>query len=72
MTSVTRRDGESFDRMLERFRRDILRSGLLREVRGRRWALSPGERRRAKSARAAYRRARTANHLRAVTERSTS
>ena len=46
MTKVVLRDGESQDKLLRRFRKKIIRSGLMSEVRKRRWFVSKNEQRR--------------------------
>jgi small subunit ribosomal protein S21 len=40
------RDGESQDKLLRRFRKKIIRSGVMSEVRKRRWFVSKNEQRR--------------------------
>ena len=46
MTKVVLRDGESQDKLLRRFRKKIIRSGVMSEVRKRRWFVSKNEQRR--------------------------
>lgn len=46
MLKVELRDNESQARMLKRFKRKVRRSGVLSEVRRRRWFVSKSERRR--------------------------
>ena len=46
MTKVVLRDGESQQKLLGRFRKKIIRSGLMSEVRKRRWFVSKNEQRR--------------------------
>ena len=46
MARVKLRDGESQDRLLRRFRKVVIRSGVLSEVRKRRWFVSKSEQRR--------------------------
>ena len=46
MAKVKLRDGESQDRLLRRFRKVVIRSGVLSEVRKRRWFVSKSEQRR--------------------------
>ena len=46
MAKVKLRDGESQDKLLRRFRKVVIRSGVLSEVRKRRWFVSKSERRR--------------------------
>ena len=46
MAGVRLRDGESQDKLLRRFRKAVIRSGVLSEVRKRRWYVSKNEKRR--------------------------
>ena len=46
MTKVVLRDGESQDKLLRRFRKKVIRSGVMSEVRKRRWFVSKNEQRR--------------------------
>ena len=46
MAKVVLREGESQDKLLRRFRKKIIRSGLMSEVRKRRWFVSKNEQRR--------------------------
>ena len=46
MAKVKLRDGESQDKLLRRFRKSVIRSGVLSEVRKRRWFVSKSEQRR--------------------------
>lgn len=46
MTRVVLREGESQQQLLRRFRKKSIRSGLLSEVRKRRWFVSRSEQRR--------------------------
>ena len=46
MAKVILREGESQDKLLRRFRKKIIRSGLMSEVRKRRWFVSKNEQRR--------------------------
>jgi len=46
LAKVKLRDGESQDRLLRRFRKVVIRSGVLSEVRKRRWFVSKSEQRR--------------------------
>ena len=46
MARVKLRDGESQDKLLRRFRKAVIRSGVLSEVRKRRWYVSKNEKRR--------------------------
>lgn len=46
MTKVVLRQGESQQELLRRFRKKTLRSGLMSEVRKRRWFVSKSEQRR--------------------------
>lgn len=46
LAKVRLRDGESQQKLLQRFRKKIIRSGLMSEVRKRRWFVSKNEQRR--------------------------
>ena len=46
MAKVTLRDGESQQQLLRRFRKKVTRSGIMSEVRKRRWFVSKNEQRR--------------------------
>ena len=46
MTSVTLRPGESQEQLLKRFKKKIMRSGLLSQLRNKRWFVSKSEVRR--------------------------
>ena len=46
MTSVTLRPNESQDQLLKRFKKKIMRSGLLTQLRNKRWFVSKSEIRR--------------------------
>ncbi|HUV15583.1 MAG TPA: 30S ribosomal protein S21 [Pelolinea sp.] len=46
MTSVNIRNGESQQQLLSRFRKKVIRSRILSEVRKRRWFISKNEQRR--------------------------
>ena len=46
MAKVVLRDGESQQKLLQRFRKKVTRSGLMSEVRKRRWFVSKNEQRR--------------------------
>mgnify|MGYP003895672243 CR=1 FL=1 len=46
MAKVRLRDGESQDKLLRRFRKVVIRSGIFSEVRKRRWFVSKSEQRR--------------------------
>jgi small subunit ribosomal protein S21 len=46
LAKVVLRDGESQQQLLQRFRKKTLRSGLMSEVRKRRWFVSRSEQRR--------------------------
>jgi small subunit ribosomal protein S21 len=46
LAKVVLREGESQDKLLRRFRKKIIRSGLMSEVRKRRWFVSKNEQRR--------------------------
>jgi small subunit ribosomal protein S21 len=54
---VTRREGETFEQLLRRFKQGVERSGLLRDMKRKRYHVSPGQARRLK-AQAAQRRQR--------------
>lgn len=55
MLRVTLQDGESFDTMLSRFRASVARSGILRELKDRRFFCSRAEKARLAARRAARR-----------------
>lgn len=57
MARVEHRSGESIDGMLRRFQKEVVRSGVLRSLKRRRWYVSPSEARREAKKRA-IRRAR--------------
>ena len=46
LATVVLRDGESQQKLLQRFRKKVTRSGLMSEVRKRRWFVSKNEQRR--------------------------
>jgi len=46
MTAVTLRNNESQDQLLKRFRKKIVKSGILSTVRRKRWFISKSEQRR--------------------------
>jgi len=46
LAKVVLRDGESQQKLLQRFRKKVTRSGLMSEVRKRRWFVSKNEQRR--------------------------
>jgi small subunit ribosomal protein S21 len=46
LAKVTLRDGESQQQLLRRFRKKVTRSGIMSEVRKRRWFVSKNEQRR--------------------------
>ena len=46
MTSVTLRPNESQDQLLKRFKKKVMRSGLLTQLRNKRWFVSKSEVRR--------------------------
>jgi len=46
LPKVILREGESQDKLLRRFRKKIIRSGVMSEVRKRRWFVSKNEQRR--------------------------
>ena len=46
MTSVTVRPGESQEQLLRRFKKKVMRSGLLSQLRNKRWFVSKSEVRR--------------------------
>jgi small subunit ribosomal protein S21 len=46
LAKVVLREGESQDKLLRRFRKKIIRSGVMSEVRKRRWFVSKNEQRR--------------------------
>ena len=49
---VTLRPGESQESLLKRFRKDVTKEGILRDVRRKRWFVSKSEERRIKKAKA--------------------
>lgn len=49
---VTLRSGESQENLLKRFRKDITKEGILRDVRRKRWFISKSEERRIQKAKA--------------------
>lgn len=55
MLHVTLQDGESFDTLLSRFRASVARSGILRELKERRFFCSKAEKARLAARRAARR-----------------
>ena len=55
MTSVHLRDNESQQQLLSRFRKKVIRSKILSEVRKRRWFISKNEQRRIDEKKAARR-----------------
>lgn len=57
MTKVELRTGESIDGLLKRFKRQVIRSGVLKSLKRKRWYVSPSEARREAKKRA-IRRAR--------------
>lgn len=50
--AVKQRPNESVDSMLKRFKKEVLKSELMKELRRREFYVSPGEKRRRKSAEA--------------------
>lgn len=52
---ISRRDGESFEQLMRRFKQSMERSGLLRDMKRKRFHLSKGEARRRKAQLAASR-----------------
>lgn len=46
---VNARDNETFEDLLARFKRGVMRSGVLRDLKRRRFFVSPGEERRMKA-----------------------
>ncbi len=55
MAKVALREGESQDKLLRRFRKAVIRSGVMSEVRKRRWFVSKNEQRRMAEKKAARR-----------------
>jgi len=55
MASVTLRPNESQDSLLKRFRKKVVKSGVLSTVRRKRWFISKGEQRRMDKKKAARR-----------------
>ena len=60
MPSVTARNGESIDKLLRRFCRQVMKAGVMSELRSRRHYMKPSDQRRAKSEKAERRRAKSA------------
>ncbi len=58
MLYVSLKDGESFDTMLSRFRSSVTRSGILRELKERRFFISNSQKARMAARKAARRRRR--------------
>jgi small subunit ribosomal protein S21 len=58
MVEVTLADGDSFERALKQFKKQVLRAGILKDLRKRRHYVKPSEARQLKSA-AARRRSKT-------------
>ena len=63
MTGVRVRDGEPFERALRRFRRQVERSGIIKEVRRRQYYEKPSVRRKKKSLAARKRSKKVAREL---------
>ena len=61
MARVQQRPGESIDGLLRRFKKQVVRSGVLRSLKRKRWYVSPSEERREAKKRA-IRRARRKNY----------
>ena len=59
--SVYLRQGESQEELLKRFRKQVAMSGILKDVRKKRWYISKGEQRRQAKARAIRRARRKMN-----------
>jgi small subunit ribosomal protein S21 len=57
MAKVELRSGESLDGLMKRFRKEVIKSGVLKSLRRKRWYVSPSEARREAKKRA-IRRAR--------------
>jgi len=55
LAKVALREGESQDKLLRRFRKAVIRSGVMSEVRKRRWFVSKNEQRRMAEKKAARR-----------------
>lgn len=61
MSYVTLREGESADNLLHRFRATVARSGLMKELKDRRFFRSKGEKARLAAKRSARRRRRSSS-----------
>lgn len=46
MAKVELRSGESFDGLLRRFKKEVIKSGVLKSLKRKRWYVSPSEARR--------------------------
>jgi len=68
MARVEHRPGESIDGLLRRFKREVVRSGVLRSLKRKRWYVSPSEARREAKKRA-IRRARRQQYRRNSSDR---
>ena len=60
MASVKARKNESFEGLMRRFQKAVEQSGIMRELRNRRYYMSPSEKRRFKQKQAAKRRKKEA------------
>ena len=67
---ISRREGESFDQLWRRFKQGVERSGLLRDMKRKRFHLSKGEARRRKAKLAALRIRRRQRRERTPTKHS--
>ena len=64
MARVVLKEGESQDKLLRRFRKKVIRSGLMSEVRKRRWFVSKNEQRRMDAKKAIRRQKKRARRAR--------
>ena len=64
MARVVLKEGESQDKLLRRFRKKVIRSGVMSEVRKRRWFVSKNEQRRMDAKKAIRRQKKRARRAR--------
>jgi len=62
MAKVELRHGESIDRLLRRFKKEVIKSGVLKNLKRKRWYVSPSEARREAKKRAIRRARRRQYH----------
>jgi len=63
MTGVTSKDGESFEKLLRRFKKKVEAAGVLKDLRKREHFLKPSVKKKQKSAAADKRRRRSASRV---------